>query len=258
MSDGDIVKKAIEKDVIDKMQEENKAHYAKEKQEIAEARAAARRAEKENILAEADSPGDREGRNAVEKLSTHADSIINARVTTVNDWKSSMMDLLIMLGLFVKAFNIMVQGNVYNPLKELFIDKGVMALHDAIKYRPDGKVDLPSLQHEVKFTNDNKLDKIQLTRSDKGELNLQINESFRKGVTYWLQELGYEEDPSPDPQELGKHTGVFRKDGVQLTTDEFNVLKASDEKGLGKFLSVGTELEYTEAPTAPIPTPFPR
>ena len=250
---GDEEKKVLVEKYFEQRKEEQIKEFADLKRRYAELRAAESIATTEELEAKVKTSDDGEGKGLLAKLVNQADRIINAQVTTNIDWKSSMMDLVNMFQTLSMAGNLMLHAKFYEPLRALIIDKGLLGLHDRIKYRPDGKVDLPTLQHGVGFTNDNRLDAIQLTNADKGEISDKVNDAFRKVVTVWLKKLGYDEVSSPDPS---KPTGVFMKDGVQLTKDKFDELKADDENGLGQFLKDDKGLEFKDTLDAPsTPTP---
>lgn len=183
-----------------------------------------------------------------------ADDIINSKQTSINDWRSNMMDLLNMFAKLNKAINIssnQVSGEALNLIKgathevpivrsithpKEFIYEGVKsAILHRIKGDNDIKVD--TFEQKVTFNKENgKVEVALLKRKDGIPFNASMaNKAFEKLVDLWLQENDYVMDSQT---KIYKH----HPDGEPLTEQKFNQLK----KGLGKFLEETASFKFEE------------
>ncbi|HGH3313146.1 TPA: hydrolase, partial [Legionella pneumophila] len=100
------------------------------------------------------------------------------------------------------------------------------------------EIDLPILQHEVSYTDDNKLKIEPLTRSDKGEEKGKLDQLFEGMVHMWLKNNDYTPDPNNPGQFVNSH-------GETLDKATFDKLKKDDQHGLNHFLTeYDPDLQY--------------
>ncbi|MDR3502547.1 MAG: hypothetical protein P4L79_08185 [Legionella sp.] len=171
-------------------------------------------------------------------------SVMGSEQSSIHDWKSSMMALISVLAAFVAAVNQEVNEKTAPylvPLKHA-LKNGVIDMKDTLldKLRGDPRVDLPTLVHDVKIGDDNKL-AVNL-RADEQQLNEQekLPQGLRTLVALWLNERGYEIDPNNEE-------GFRSKEGHEpLTAEVFNELKNDPDNGLNEFLNRASEVQYRE------------
>jgi hypothetical protein len=184
-----------------------------------------------------------------DRASREAQNIIGKEVTSVNDWRSSMMLLLNMFSILNKAVNITFAHKVYQPLKQVIVDQGLMAVIDKLNpaYKEPKEITLPSLEHNIAFDENNKLVITPLVRSDNGTVD-GLNDVFKEAVEKWLDVRGYKKDTAKPECFLDKITNK------PLTKADFDVLRTDPEKGIHHFLEEVSGLSFTEAPSIPTPT----
>ncbi len=163
-----------------------------------------------------------------------------------SEWKISMANLMAMLVVFNRAVNGSLDMNLRQPIKQILVDKGILGLKDWISIRTPSTISLPSLEHNVTFTDDNKLKIAPLMRSDlvdnKDLLAVertQLEDAFKAGVTRWLKDNGYKPHPTEEDQFVHETTGAL------LDKAAFNDLKTDSVNGLQNFLSETTDLSFT-------------
>lgn len=169
-----------------------------------------------------------------------AEAAVNSEVMSYNDWRAAMMGLLTMYGAMNKGLHQSIGETVHSPLATLIKQGIIYPLGDKIKDKLTGnpEIDLPMLQHEVSFSNDNKLVINPLTRSDKGAEKGQLDKLFEKGIRLWLENAGY----TPDPADNAK---FIDENGVQLDKAAFDALKSDPVQGLEHFLKeYSPEVEF--------------
>ncbi|BCA95519.1 hypothetical protein TUM19329_18800 [Legionella antarctica] len=191
-----------------------------------------------DIYSEVDSKGNK--RSIWEKVMDEADRAINKELTTINDWRSAMISLLQMYSTLVKALDGSLSVNVRIPLNQLIVDKGLLRAVDGARHLFAGKeeIDLPSLAHNVTFTDDNKLKVDGLIRSDNvGDMG-KLDILFKQGVVKWLDDNGYK----PHPTDEDKYVNG---DGKELTQTDFEILKNDPDDGLAHFLEETSDLTFT-------------
>ncbi|MCL9685028.1 hypothetical protein [Legionella maioricensis] len=177
-----------------------------------------------------------------------AEQAINKETTTVNDWRNAMLSLIQMFSTLVKAMDASLSVSVRQPLKGVLVDqfllgvvydKGLKGAVNGVRHLVcgDKPIDLPSLAHNVTFTDDNKLNIDKLVRSDNaGEMG-KLDQLFEKGVYKWLEDEGYTPDPADKTKLLDAH-------GRQLTKDDFDDMKDR----FTEFLSESSDLTFTARP----------
>lgn len=177
-----------------------------------------------------------------------AEHAISKEQTSVHDWRSSMIALLQMLAPMVKAMDASLGAQVRAPIKGVIVDelllgviydKGLKGAVNGVRHLVSGDkpIDLPSLAHNVTFTDDNKLKIEKLVRSDNaGELG-RLDDLFEKGVYKWLEDEGYKPDPADKTKLVDSH-------GKQLTKDDFDDIK----DGFAQFLEESSDLTFTPRP----------
>lgn len=177
-----------------------------------------------------------------DRLKEEADEATSPKQFAYHDWRSAMMSLLALCSALVDAGNQTLHETispVTTPLKHS-IKNYIWDTKDYIldKLRGDPRVVLPTLIHDVKINDDNKLE-LSLQRDDK-EANMGgLNNSFRTLITLWLDQHGYEAHP--------EHEGVYvnKESREPLTSQQFRELK---DASLHEFLG-DLDLEFRAAPT---------
>ncbi len=104
---------------------------------------------------------------------------INMDVMSYTDWRAAMMNLLKMFSVSNKAIHSSLAINVIHPVKTLLLDQAAVAAYYwvADKLTGDPEIDLPALQQQVQFSDDNKLVIKPLIRLD-NEDNKVVNSQF--------------------------------------------------------------------------------
>ena len=173
-----------------------------------------------------------------------AKSALNTEVRAYDDWRAAMLGLLNLYASLNRAIAHSLNANIYTPVARLPVDYGILPLYDKISelLKSGPEVVLPALQHQVEFTEDNKLKIAPLTRSDKGTETGLLDKLFAKGIHMWLENAGY----TPDPDNQGQFVDVH---GAVLTKDQFDTLKADPDQGLDHFLTNYSEVQFR--PTGP-------
>lgn len=178
-----------------------------------------------------------------EKLERAADSAINEGQHAYQDWRSSMMSLLELCSLFLKAAS-QSRDELLSPatkvVKQLFREKVLYPLKDkcldAIRGQPRG--DLPELLHDVTMSDDHKLKIGDITFGDKSGANVpEFNSAFVTLVNLWLKDNNYELSADNTYVSADEHK-------IVLTKEVFEKLKEDPEKGLNAFLGKDNELEF--------------
>ncbi|HDO7805428.1 TPA: hydrolase [Legionella pneumophila] len=175
-----------------------------------------------------------------------AEEVLNADLNSYMDARAAIMSLLKMYYEMVKA-NTQTMKELRAGIGNTIMDWGVFPIKDYIGKKLTGnpEIDLPILQHEVSYTDDNKLKIEPLTRSDKG-LTLseedeklmkegkiqkgQIDRIFEGMIRMWLKNNDY----TPDPNNLGQFVNSH---GQTLDKATFDQLKKDDQHGLNHFLT---------------------
>ncbi|CAM4445303.1 MAG: hypothetical protein LEGION0403_FIIPPAGN_01158 [Legionella sp.] len=249
-------KKSAENRARALIDEGNKKAFLAAKNEADELRKAAMADEIESIRKDAIVSHDKEG-NPITKKAIFEDkhkAVMGADQTSIHDWKSSMMALLSVLTVFVAMINQEVNEKTAPylvPLKHT-LKNAIVDIKDTLlnTLRGNVRVDLPTLVHDIKIGDDNKLAlKLHANSQDLTDDRVLPN-SVRSLVTLWLWERGYELDPN------NNHEGYRAKEGHEpLTAEKFNELKNDPENGLNEFLNRASELQYREELDADSPTP---
>ncbi|CEG57020.1 hypothetical protein [Legionella fallonii] len=176
----------------------------------------------------------------VEKATSEAAAAYNS------EWKISMLNLLNTLGMMVQAVDGKLEENLRMPLKQAVIDGLILGKIKDSFIKPPSEISLPSLEHNVTFTDDNKLKIAPLMRSDlvdnKDLLTKerqQLEDAFEKGVVKWLKDNGYKPHPTEEKQFVHETTGKL------LDKAAFVALKNDPDNGLQNFLSETTDLSFT-------------
>ncbi|EHL30157.1 hypothetical protein [Legionella drancourtii] len=183
------------------------------------------------------------------KLMREAERAINEGQHAYNDWRSSMMSLLELCSLFLKALS-QSRDELLNPvtkiMKQTFREQVLYPLKDkimdAIRGQPRG--DLPTLVHDLTMSDDNKLkigeitfgDGSRPTSDDPNNLE-KFNNAFATLVTLWLKDNGYELAADNTFVTTDEHQTV-------LTKEKFEELKDDEGNGLNAFLDLNTQLEF--------------
>ncbi|HAT1659487.1 TPA: hydrolase [Legionella pneumophila] len=173
--------------------------------------------------------------NAIQK----ADEVLNADLNAYMDARAAIMSLLKMYYEMVKA-NAQTMKELRAGIGNTIMDWGIFPIKDYIgkKLTGDPEIDLPILQHEVSYTDDNKLKIEPLTRSDKGEEKGKLDQLFEGMVHMWLKNNDYTPDPNNPGQFVNSH-------GEALDKATFDKLKKDDQHGLNHFLTeYDPDLQY--------------
>ena len=174
---------------------------------------------------------------------------LGRNVTSVNDWRSAMLDLVNMLTKMVTALHNSVTETVYAPVfhqaKELLYHK----LTDFIRARFGKSAEqvLPDLIHDVKLNDDGSLN-VGLERSDEGEASAALRDAFKGATELWLAANGYTKDPANNRTFIYTNNDGAVPLGTALTADSFAELKTDPDKGLHVFLKEHSDLEYRAGP----------
>lgn len=160
--------------------------------------------------------------NAIQK----ADEVLNADLNAYMDARAAIMSLLKMYYEMVKA-NAQTMKELRAGIGNKIMDWGIFPIKDYIgkKLTGDPEIDLPILQHEVSYTDDNKLKIEPLTRSDKGEEKGKLDQLFEGMVHMWLKNNDYTPDPNNPGQFVNSH-------GETLDKATFDKLKKMISMGL--------------------------
>lgn len=173
--------------------------------------------------------------NAVQK----AEEVLNADLNSYMDARAAIMSLLKMYSELVKA-NFQTMRELRAAVGNKVMDWIFLPLKDTISSKLTGnpEIDLPMLQHQVSFTDDNKLKIEPLTRSDKGTEKGRIDEIFEGMIHMWLKDNDY----TPDPQDPVK---FVNSNGATLDKATFDRLKDDPDHGLDHFLTEhNPDLQY--------------
>lgn len=190
----------------------------------------------------------REGVTLWEQLDHEADKVLHAEQHAYNDWRSAMMSLLALFSLMVKAgshsLETVVAQNEMITSARLAARAALVQVKDKIldTLRGNPRVDLPALIHDVKMTDDNKIDFGALKRSDDLQSTPTLNEGFQTLIALWLHDQGYE------PGSIENTYVTADENKTLLTKEKFLELKNSPEHGLNKFLEETVDLEFREGP----------
>lgn len=179
----------------------------------------------------------------VEKSTSEAAAAFNS------EWKISMLNLVNSFNLMVHAVDGELERNLRIPLKSAIVDSFFLGtVKDAFIKAPK-EITLPSLQHHVNFTDDNKLKIDPLVRSDHvthndpndplAQKTQDVQNAFEKVVVKWLKDIGYK----PHPTEKGQF--VNEVTGKTLDKATFNDLKDHPVNGLQNYLADTTDLSFT-------------
>lgn len=177
--------------------------------------------------------------NAVQK----AEEVLNADLNSYMDARAAIMSLLKMYSELVKA-NFQTMRELRAAVGNKVMDWIFLPLKDTISSKLTGnpEIDLPMLQHQVSFTDDNKLKIEPLTRSDKGTEKGRIDEIFEGMIHMWLKDNDY----TPDPQDPAK---FVNSNGATLDKATFDRLKDDPDHGLDHFLTeYNPDLQYKPRP----------
>ncbi|HAZ7572629.1 hydrolase [Legionella sp. PATHC032] len=160
-----------------------------------------------------------------------AEEVLNADLNSYMDARAAIMSLLKMYYEMVKA-NAQTMKELRAGIGNTIMDWGIFPIKDYIgkKLTGDPEIDLPILQHEVSYTDDNKLKIEPLTRSDKGEGKGKLDQIFEGMVHMWLKNNDYTPDPNNPGQFVNSH-------GETLDKTTFDKLKKDDQHGLNHFLT---------------------
>lgn len=220
-----------ELEAIRKEEEENAVTAFKVK--LAQDRAAARaiqRDELEKSTYQQDKKGGKttDWQAAINK----ALSVINQDQAAYNDWRNAMSSLLNMFSLLNKAMVGSIDKHATQPLTEFLVDQVALGLIKDSFIKPPAEITLPSLAHNVQFSDDNKLNIAPLVRSDHPHFaeSEQIRAAFKEGIVCWLKDNGYTQDPDDEMKFVNSR-------GVPLDKAAFYELKADPVNGLDAFLS---------------------
>ncbi|KTD41383.1 hypothetical protein [Legionella parisiensis] len=190
-----------------------------------------------------------------------ADDIINSKQTSINDWRSNMMDLLNMFTKLNKAINIssnQVSGEAVDLIKnatnrdetpilraithpkERMYEAVKSVILDKIKGNNDVKIE--AIKHKVTFK-DGKVDVAPLTRADGIPFDKEndANKAFKKFVELWLMENQY---VPANTNNDGSY--VHFPDGTPLTEDVFNDLNSAPTTSFSNFLSQSASFKFEE------------
>ncbi|HAT6832270.1 TPA: Dot/Icm T4SS effector RavY [Legionella pneumophila] len=160
-----------------------------------------------------------------------AEEVLNADLNSYMDARAAIMSLLKMYYEMVKA-NTQTMKELRAGIGNTIMDWGVFPIKDYIGKKLTGnpEIDLPILQHEVSYTDDNKLKIEPLTRSDKREEKGQLDKLFKSMIHMWLKNNDYTPDPNNPDQFVNSH-------GETLDKATFDKLKKDDQHGLNHFLT---------------------
>lgn len=166
-------------------------------------------------------------------------AINSGELMSFNDFRAALMSLIHLYGLLVDALN-QTEVEWLQKLEFLVSENLAFPAIDAIKkrFRNDPEIVLPALQHNVSYSDDNKLNIAPLIRSDyPNRLSQALDDVFKESVVFWLQGLGYEKNASNPGTFLNTRTGAV------LDKDTFNALKDDSEHGLDNFLKGHTQVQ---------------
>lgn len=247
------VQESLEK--LRRLEEENTVLEYKKK--LANERQAARAAELDelnnSLVTERDDKGNPKRTAWGDWMHKVEESTSQAAAAYNSEWKISMMNLLTTLGMMTQAIDGELEKNLRIPIKSLVVDSILLGtIKDAFIKAP-AEITLPSLQHHVNFTDDNKLKIDPIVRSDRVEhkggntpeeqqlaqATQDVQDAFDKVVVKWLQDSGYK----PHPTEKGQF--VNEVTGKTLDKAGFEALKDDPVTGLQNFLSETTDLSFT-------------
>lgn len=178
-----------------------------------------------------------------EKLDRAADSAINEGQHAYQDWRSSMMSLLELCSLLLKAAS-QSRKELFSPAKQILRESILYPLKDkcadALRGRPRG--DLPELIHDLTMSDDHKLKIGNLKFGDDSDPTStadasQFNAAFSTLATLWLKDQGYELAADDTFVKADEHKTV-------LTKEKLEELKNDPENGLNAFLEKDNELEF--------------
>jgi hypothetical protein len=186
-----------------------------------------------------------------------ADRLINSEINTTQDWRACMIGLLNMFSKLVTALDATINRKTVPylyPAKAAIVDKffGEKVLDkivDGYKKLGNPEITLASLEHNVHFTDDNRLKIDPLLRSDGAQKKGDLDKFFEKGILKWLAEEGYT-PVSTDPNSADKDKFVDVH-GKILDKVGFEQLKDDPDSGLSHFLSETSDLSFTQSGPKP-------
>ncbi len=234
------------KEIRDKEELNAVAEY---KQKLASDRAAARAAEldelKQSLIVRHDDKGN--PISAWDDWMQHIDKATSEAAAAYNsEWRISMLNLVNMLNLMVQAVDGKLEENLRIPIKQFIVDGVILGTIKDSFIKPPSEITLPSLEHNVTFTNDNKLKIAPLIRSDLvdnkdvlAKERQDLEAAFEKGVVKWLKDNGYKPHPTEEKQFVHETTGKL------LDKAAFDDLKNDPVNGLQNFLTETTDLSFT-------------
>ena len=163
--------------------------------------------------------------------------VINQDQAAFNDWRNAMSSLLNMFSLLNKAVHGSVNKHLTQPATNFLVDKVILGGIKDSFIQPPSEITLPSLEHNVQFTDDNRLNIEPIVRSDHpsdhpslAEAAQDLQEAFTAGIVCWLKDNGYTKVPGDDMIFVNSR-------GQPLDKDTFYDLKADPYHGLAVFLS---------------------
>jgi len=160
-------------------------------------------------------------------------TVINQDQAAYNDWRNAMSSLLNMFGKLNEAVYYSVNKHATQPVSNFIVDKLILGGIKDSFIQPPTEITLPSLEHNVQFTDDNRLNIEPLVRSDHpstAKAAQDLQEAFTLGIECWLKDNGYTQVPGDDMKFVNSR-------GQPLDKDTFYQLKDDPYHGLAVFLT---------------------